>query len=205
MSKLILSLNDKVIAEYPLDKEVVSIGRRPDNDIQIDNLAISGHHAKITTILDESYIEDLGSTNGIYINGKRCKKQTLREGDKVTIGKHTLRFQLESLPSGMVSSTHKPAVKKQFTADTPHLQILSGNGVGKKIILTKRLTTVGMPGMQVGAITHRSSGYFFLNIDAGSSEHPPMVNGEPVGNKARALQDHDVIEVAGIRMEFFSA
>ncbi len=203
MSKIILSLNDKVIAEYILDKEVITIGRRPDNDVQIDNLAASGHHAKITTILNDAFIEDLGSTNGTYVNGKLIKKRALADGDKVTIGKHILSYEHSELPGGIM-----PAKKKKKTpaiANAPHLQVLNGSGVGKQIALTKRLTTVGKPGQQVGAITHRSTGYFFLNIDASENTAPPMVNGEPVGPKARPLQDHDIIEVAGIRMEFFSS
>ena len=203
MSKIILSLNDKVISEHVLDRETISIGRRPDNDIQVDNLATSGHHAKITTILNDAFIEDLGSTNGTYVNGKIIKKRALSDGDKVTIGKHILSYQREEIPGGIKPSKNNHNYKVK--AHAPHLQVLSGTGLGKQIALTKRLTTVGKPGDQVGAITHRSSGYFFLNIDASDSDSPPMVNGEPVGAKARPLKDHDIIEVAGIRMEFFSS
>lgn len=204
MSKIILALNNKVIAEYLLDKEIFSIGRRPDNDIQIDNLAASGHHAKVTTILNDAFIEDLGSTNGTFVNGKIVKKRALSDGDKVTIGKHVLSYEHSEIPGGVkpVKKINKSAA---VIADAPHLQVLSGTGIGKQIALTKRLTTVGKPGSQVGAITHRSSGYFFLNIDASDDTSPPMVNGKPVGAQAKALQDHDIIEVAGIRMEFFSA
>jgi len=204
MSKIILSLNDKAIAEFELDKEIITIGRRPDNDVQIDNLAASGHHAKITTILNDAFVEDLGSTNGTYVNGKIINKRALTDGDKVTIGKHVISYEHLEIPGGV-----KPVKKKSKSAvaiaDAPHLQVLSGTGIGKQIALTKRLTTVGKPGSQVGAITHRSSGYFFLNIDASDNVSPPMVNGEPIGAKAKALQNHDIIEVAGIRMEFFSS
>lgn len=92
MAKLILSLNGAVQREYTLTKERTTIGRKPDNDIQIDNLAVSGKHALIITILDDSFLEDLGSTNGTYVNGKLIKKHALRDGDIIGIGKHELKY-----------------------------------------------------------------------------------------------------------------
>ena len=92
MAKLVLSLNGAVQGEFPLEKERISIGRKPDNDIQIDNLAVSGKHALIITILDDSFLEDLGSTNGTYCNGKLVKKHALRNGDVIGLGKHELKY-----------------------------------------------------------------------------------------------------------------
>ena len=69
MAKLILSLDGQVLREVPLDKERVTIGRKPHNDIPIENLAVSGEHACIVTILNDSFLEDLGSTNGTLVNG----------------------------------------------------------------------------------------------------------------------------------------
>ncbi len=92
MGKLVLSLNGAVQGEFQLNKERMTIGRKPDNDIQIDNLAVSGKHALIITILDDSFLEDLGSTNGTYVNGKLIKKHALRDGDVVGIGKHELKY-----------------------------------------------------------------------------------------------------------------
>jgi pSer/pThr/pTyr-binding forkhead associated (FHA) protein len=88
MAKLVLSMNWAVQGEFQLEKERISIGRKPDNDIQIDNLAVSGKHALIITILDDSFLEDLGSTNGTYVNGKLVKKHALRNGDVIGLGKH---------------------------------------------------------------------------------------------------------------------
>ena len=92
MGKLVLSLNGAVQGEFQLNKERMTIGRKPDNDVQIDNLAVSGKHALIITILDDSFLEDLGSTNGTYVNGKLIKKHALRDGDVVGIGKHELKY-----------------------------------------------------------------------------------------------------------------
>ncbi|MCB1741293.1 MAG: FHA domain-containing protein, partial [Gammaproteobacteria bacterium] len=91
-AKLILSLNQSVLGEYSLDKERLLVGRKPENDIQVDNLAVSGQHCAIITILNDSFLEDLDSTNGTYVNGKLIKKHALKNGDVVTIGKHELKY-----------------------------------------------------------------------------------------------------------------
>jgi predicted component of type VI protein secretion system len=92
MARLILSLDGQVMAEYNMNKERYTIGRLPDNDIRIDNPAVSGHHSLIINILNDSFLEDLNSTNGTYVNGKLIKKHALQDGDVVTVGHHQLRF-----------------------------------------------------------------------------------------------------------------
>src|SRR5688572_20291072 len=92
MAKLILSVDGQVLKEFNLSKERTLIGRKAHNDIQIDNLAVSGEHAAIITILNDSFIEDLGSTNGTMVNGKPVKKHFLQNNDVVEIGKHKLKY-----------------------------------------------------------------------------------------------------------------
>ena len=92
MAKLILSVDGQVLKEHTLSKERTLIGRKPHNDIQIDNLAVSGEHAAIITILNDSFIEDLGSTNGTMVNGKPIKKHFLQNNDVIEIGKHKLKY-----------------------------------------------------------------------------------------------------------------
>jgi pSer/pThr/pTyr-binding forkhead associated (FHA) protein len=92
MARLILSLDSQVLAEYNMNKERYTIGRLPDNDVRIDNAAVSGHHALIINILNDSFLEDLNSTNGTYVNGKLIKKHALQHGDVITVGHHQLRF-----------------------------------------------------------------------------------------------------------------
>jgi pSer/pThr/pTyr-binding forkhead associated (FHA) protein len=100
MGKLILSLDGATLAEYEMDKERYTIGRLPDNDIHIDNMAVSGHHALIINILNDSFLEDLNSTNGTYVNGKLVKKHALQDGDTITVGKHALKYQSGAAASG---------------------------------------------------------------------------------------------------------
>ncbi len=92
MARLILSLDNQVLAEYNMNKERYTIGRLPDNDVRIDNPAVSGHHSLIINILNDSFLEDLNSTNGTYVNGKLIKKHAMQNGDVITVGHHQLRF-----------------------------------------------------------------------------------------------------------------
>jgi pSer/pThr/pTyr-binding forkhead associated (FHA) protein len=92
MARLVLSIDGQELAEYNMSKERYTIGRLPDNDIRIDNPAVSGHHALIINILNDSFLEDLNSTNGTYVNGKIVKKHAMQHGDVITVGHHALRF-----------------------------------------------------------------------------------------------------------------
>lgn len=92
MARLVLHLDGQVLAEYNMSKERYTIGRLPDNDIRIDNAAVSGHHALVINILNDSFLEDLNSTNGTYVNGKIIKKHALQHADVITVGHHALRF-----------------------------------------------------------------------------------------------------------------
>jgi len=233
MAKLILSFNGSVVKEYPLDKEVLTIGRKPDNDIHIDNLAVSGHHAKILTILNDSFIEDLDSTNGTYVDDKKISKHALQNGEHIVVGKHELRYVNANAEAGE-SDFENTMIIRPDTAGMPEtegtnteieksigkiaaelatagatttgpgaarLQLISGANKGKELQLTKILTTLGKPGVQVSAITRRPTGYFLLLVDGGKENKSPMVNGSEIG-KQHPLADGDVIEVAGVQMSF---
>ena len=236
MAKLVLSFNGEPLSEYDLDQETVTIGRKADNDIQIDNLAVSGKHAKILTILDDSFIEDLESTNGTFINGEKINKHALRNGEVIAIGKHELAFINAAAGAGtgnfertMIIRPDAAGMPEQdqtgtnleksigkiasdlASADTASskdpgaavLKFLSGANKGNELDLTKALTTLGKPGVQVAAITRRPTGYFLIVVDAASSPTNPLVNGSEVGRQAHALKSGDEIEVAGISMRFF--
>lgn len=235
MAKLVLSLNGAVQGEYELNQERMSIGRKPDNDIPIDNLAVSGKHALIITILDDSFLEDLGSTNGTYVNGKLVKKHALKNGDIVAIGKHELKYVNENataddeefektmiIKPGSASAAVAAAQAAEkagaaaaqargAVAGTPaaggmplgRLTVLNGPIAGKELELTKALVTLGKPGSQVAVISRRPQGYFITHIESdGDGKRYPVVNGEPIGPKAHLLKNNDLIELAGIKMEF---
>jgi hypothetical protein len=319
MAKLILSLDGMVLREYPLSKERTTIGRKSHNDIVIDNLAVSGEHAMIMTILNDSFLEDLGSTNGTLVNGQPVKKHFLQNNDVVELGKYKLKYVTEAVaqPAGAdfektmvlrappgggaakpeagpakaegaqgkaevaqakAMETSQPMPKsfgdtvvnpemmqsqtrsggslreaaRQAVAEAPAaavaaapaaaapapapaagvaeaaaavaaatapaastatqpgpaavggaqgtIQILSGPSAGKELPLSKPLTTLGKPGVQVAVIAKRPQGYFITHVEGASF---PVVNGKHLDAQAHALGDHDVIELAGVKMEFF--
>jgi hypothetical protein len=232
MARLILSLDGSVLAEYNMSKERYTLGRLPDNDVRVDNAAVSGHHALIINILNDSFLEDLNSTNGTYVNGKLIKKHALQHGDVITIGHHHLRYvdsQVEGdeqdefertmvIGPGQVNekrlraatgaaATAPAAAQASAAARKPipaaKLQVLSGQFAGRELELTKALTTLGRPGIQVAAITRRADGYTLVHVESAKAGDFPLVNGEPTGPQARRLSDNDVITLAGVKMGFF--
>lgn len=230
MAKLVLSMNGAVQGEFQLDQEKLIIGRKPGNDIQIDNLAVSGKHSAIITILDDSFLEDLGSTNGTYVNGKLVKKHALKNGDVVAIGKHELKYINENADDEEEDDFEKTMIIRPGSASAAvaaaeaaekagaggivqaakiatskgmpmgRLTIMSGPIAGKELELVKALVTIGKPGTQVAVISRRPQGYFLTHIE--SKQGMPLVNGKEIGPKAYNLQNGDMIELAGIKMEF---
>lgn len=272
MAKLILSLEGSLIREVPLDKERIMIGRKPSNEIQIENLAVSGEHACIVTILNDSFLEDMGSTNGTLVNGNPIKKHILQNNDVIEIGKYKLKYVAEApaagggnedfektmilrappkaaaaapakpvnepapppkpsmppptprpvppkpaapapsaaapapaaaAPAPAAAAPAAPAAAPAKPADAQPLaavQILTGPSAGKELDLVKNLTTLGKPGLQVAVITRRPQGYFITHVEGAKF---PIINGKMIDAQAQPLQDHDVIELAGVKMEFF--
>jgi hypothetical protein len=233
MARMMLSLNGHFLAEYNLSKERYTVGRLPDNDIRIDNPAVSGHHSLIINILNDSFLEDLNSTNGTYVNGKLIRKHALAHGDVVTIGHHQLRFVDEVIDDSQdefertmviapaaanMDRVRAIAAEQSAQPDQGYvaaagvlpgvparLQVLTGVFAGRELELKKSVTTLGRPGVQVIGVTRRGENYALVVVDRGNGSAPPMINGEAVGAGARPLHDNDVIEVAGVKMGFFSA
>lgn len=271
MAKLILSLENAPLGEFPLDKERMTIGRRPTNDIHIDNLAVSGEHAAIIQMGKDYFIEDLGSTNGTVVNTKIVKKHLLQHADVIELGKYQLKYINEALlntlgtgggemdfektmiirptakaaaptapvapiaaapvnpaipvtvapvppvaakpapePVVSVAASPSPSAVPPATPAKPasvaggevlgKIQVLNGSSSGRELVLNKALTTLGKPGVQVAVITKRPNGYFITHVEG---QTYPVVNGASIGSQAHALKDHDVIELAGVKMEFY--
>ena len=223
MAKLILSMDGLVLKEIPLRKERMTIGRKAHNDIQIDNMAISGEHAAVVTILNDSFLEDLNSTNGTLVNGQPIKKHFLKDGDVIEFGKYKMKYLVETVVSGEATEYEKgtpfrseplqvvygdrdamttSASQGSATASSlagAAIQLLSGSNAGHQLQLTKTLTTLGRRG-EVAVIARRPQGYFLTHVEGSNF---PLVNGEVVDAQARRLENHDVIDIAGVKMEFF--
>lgn len=203
MPKLIVSIDGVVIKEVALTKERTTLGRRPYNDIVIDNLAVSGEHAVLLMNGAEVFIEDLNSTNGTYVNGKAVKKQLLQNSDSIEIGKYRIRFQGD--PVGVGIDKIGTAVASDATMVVPHtaspaaVKVLNGAAAGREVALVKVVTTIGKPGVAVAAITRRPHGYVVAHVDGAST---PTLNGAPIQGEPVPLKDGDMLELAGIQMQF---
>lgn len=225
MPKMIVSIDGVVIKEVQLTKDRTTLGRRPYNDIVIDNLAVSGEHAVLQLTGNEVYLEDLNSTNGTYVNGKAVKKQLLQNNDTVEIGKYKIKFINEApgatfektmiMKSGMVPPLPKPAgaaaagapaapAVAASPADAPNasIKVLSGAAAGREVPLVKVVTTIGKPGVAVAAITKRAHGFVVAHVE-GSNK--PTLNGTAIGPEPVALKNGDMLELAGTQMQFLMA
>ena len=267
--KLIISLDQKVVEELPIEKEIITIGRRTDNDLCLDNLAISGYHSQISTVLDDCFLEDLESTNGTFVNSEIVKRHALKDGDIIDIGNHRIKYvnhmasssansefektlimsatterknslkdeqdineledhidsieddinkthdnlkreKIENIISGKELNDHSNEIdadelqinSKSASAKIGRIQILNGKNSGKEISLDKSLTTIGKPDVAVVGITKRDLGYFIIHVD-GNETTPSKLNGETIGGGAVPIETHDIIDVAGIKLEFF--
>lgn len=212
MPKMIVSIDGVVIKEVQLTKERTSLGRRPYNDVVIDNLAVSGEHAVVHMTGDEVILEDLNSTNGTYVNGKTIKRQQLHNGDTIEVGKYKIQF-ISELEGERFDKTmvFKPGMAPPpFTAGTSAervltgelqgcIRVLSGAASGREVPLIKVVTTVGKPGVAVAAITRRQHGFVVAHVEGAAN---PLLNGTPIGNDPVALKSGDLIELAGTQMQF---
>ena len=203
MPKMIVSIDGVVIKEVQLSKDRTSLGRRPYNDIVIDNLAVSGEHAVLQMVGSEVYVEDLNSTNGTYVNGKAVKKQLLQHADTVEIGKYKISFLAEnsailekpSATIGVDASSAGTAPPVSAAA----VRVMSGASAGREVALIKVVTTIGKPGVAVAAITKRPQGFVVVHVEGAEK---PMLNGAPIGAEPTALKNGDLLELAGTQMQF---
>ena len=185
MPKMIISLDGSVLKEVQLTKDRTSLGRRPYNDIVIDSMAVSGEHAVVQMSGIESYIEDLNSTNGTYVNGKTVKKQQLRHDDTVEIGKYKIRYDDEAnAGAGALNGI---------------IKVMSGPAAGREMALVKDVTTIGKAGAGIASIAKTPRGFVFTHIEGVSQ---PTLNGVAVGTEPVALKHGDMIELAGTQMQF---
>lgn len=250
MSKLIVyDQNSNVVSERQINRERLKIGRRADCDLSLDHISVSGEHALITTIRNDSFLQDLGSTNGVRVNGRLIKNHHLQDGDEINIAIFNMKFRYEPwvMPDSSWVPTVTRTIKHMTSVDhdrgndtvlevgnneseglsrnvtsnrmfdnfvvkqdalqeqdsekrTGVLRLMGGAGAGKQVDLDKPVLTLGKPGIQSAVIGKKSAGYFLTYVEGASY---PMVNGVEVGSTPYHLQDHDILELAGTRLEFY--
>ena len=234
MTKIILKFKDKVLQEISVEKELITIGRKPDNDIEIDNLAVSGHHARIFKMEDWFLIEDIDSLNGTFVNGKMIKESPLKNGDEILIGKHILKFlstdvstsrepeavlkKGEASETMVIDSKVQQEMLAQISKDRSiigsgevlgRFTVLEGSTDQREYDLTERMTSIGKENSakirlkgffapKFAAFVNRGKEGYFISPASGKELR---INGEVVSGKYR-LQDGDIIQVAGIKMNF---
>jgi len=237
MPKLTLKFKEALLKEYNIDKASLTIGRADDNDIAIENLAVSGHHAKLVRENGDFVLFDLNSLNGTFVNGHKISKWILKSNDLITIGKHTVVFQDEQAPKKPgLTGTHdmkapegtvmldiqtKQQLLEEVAATRPPekgvdsvgvLTFISGGDSQSDIELSKRITLIGkgedsdirirgflLPKTSA-VISRRTSGYFLSHSEGRAV---PKVNGVSVKKGQFKLKDGDMIEIAGISLQFY--
>ena len=205
-----------MIKVVPLNKDRMTLGRRPYNDIVVDNLAVSGEHAALQVIGHEYFIEDLNSTNGTFINEQKIKRQILKNGDIIEIGKYAIKYVQDGanpLSTSMseaglaidAANNEYEVGKRQLFENTKFaeayvaIKILSGASTGKELPLVKVVTTIGKPGEAVVAITKRPKSYVVAHVEGATR---PTLNGVTFGIDAVPLKNGDLFELAGTAMQF---
>jgi len=230
MSKLILKFKEAVLKDIPLEKDELNIGRKPENDIPIDNQAVSGHHARIFREMDDVFIEDLNSLNGTFVNGQKVSKSELYNGDVILIGIHTLEFFGEktrehdkkafairgrSMDETMVIDPHdQKKILESVDKEKPEVIggfiIIEGSTEKREYELKERVTTIGKED-NAGI---RLKGFFAPKVAAlvnrrkdgyfitPSGGKDLKINGEDIAHRYD-LKDGDIVEVASLKMQFY--
>jgi pSer/pThr/pTyr-binding forkhead associated (FHA) protein len=226
MAKIVLSMDGVVLQEMALTKERITIGRRPHNDLVIDNSTVSAEHAVIVTMLQDAFIEDLNSTNGTRVNGQRISKHFLKNDDVIELAKYKIRFVCDDECEGnntfldivskrrendRFSSIHATDAYKVYgdgntvalTTSAHHInaiiRILNGPDIGTEIELIKPLTSIGLPSGHFAVVTRRGATYSLTHVEGSTY---PVVNGKSIGPNAYQLKFGDMVQLANIEMEF---
>lgn len=214
MPKITIRLDGDLIKEVGLSKKRTTLGRRPYNDVVLENLAVSGRHACLILDGEQVTIEDLDSTNGTYVNGRAVVRQVLQESDTIEIGHFKIIFSTgsdarDALPDTESSPPYDATWPQAFNdiAEVPasrqgRIKILSGPAAGREMTLTKEVTTFGKPGIAVAAIARRDANYFVHHVEGAQR---PLLNGADVGQDPVLLREGDQIALSGTVMQFLSS
>ncbi|MEA5098747.1 MAG: FHA domain-containing protein [Burkholderiaceae bacterium] len=210
IAKIVLSLDGVIKQELELSKDRIGIGRRPYNDMVLDNPAVSGEHAMIVKSHSDYILEDLGSTNGTYVNGQPVKKHYLQNNDVIELMRYRIQY-IVALHANARNDALGPdtalmprqADEDEALAAMPVqpavLQVLNGGNAGRELSLAKDVTTIGHAGIQLAAVLRRPEGYFIQHVEGANS---PLVNDHPIGNETFPLMDGDVIDLTGTQIRF---
>ncbi|MBR4876862.1 MAG: FHA domain-containing protein [Rhodocyclaceae bacterium] len=207
MPTLILSMDSLVLREVHLKEGRTRIGRAGDNTLQLDNPAVSQHHAAITVVGGDAFLEDCDSTNGTQLNQGNVRRAVLRNNDLITIGKYQLRYLSADPPDTLAprEPPRNPAATIHVNEPQPlpppgELRLLTGARAGQAVPLVRPFLNIGTPEQQLTILRHGAE--YLVTQTAGDT--PVLLNGEPVGERPRPLAHRDTLEVAATRMVFLA-
>lgn len=220
MGKLIQTLDGAVIREHMLDKDSISIGRKHENDIQLNDLTVSGRHSLITTMGEHTYVDDLGSTNGTLLNGARIAKSIIKHSDVIQIGNFQFTYFVDDeeeyeptmfiqaeIEDTKIINTNKTPIPTSATGERLAGVKIKNGPLSKKVLeLRKPFNTIGFNGMKMAMIARNAENYTISILKTTKlrrESDSPKVNGKMLGVEAQILKEHDIIELAGTQMEFF--
>jgi len=199
LGKIIIALDGVVEQEVALTKERMTVGRRSHNDIVLSHPAVSGEHAVITTILDDSFLEDLRSTNGTFVNGQRIGKHFLQHGDAIKLAKYQIEYLADGVRPQSAAPSDATVPLPQAGMPPARVEVLNGANAGKQLALTKPLTTLGRPTVQVVVISRGVDAYSIAQVEG---DAPTRVNGALLGKQPVRLKNGDIIDLSGTQMAF---
>jgi hypothetical protein len=219
MAKLIMTLDGAILREYHIDKDSISIGRKHGNDIQLNDLTVSGRHSLITVMGNNTYVDDLGSTNGTLLNGARVAKSLIKHGDLIQVGNYQFTYfeddQEEYEPTmflraeiedTQIMQTNPPKASDAKGEPLAAVKIMNGPLKGKVLELRKPFNTLGFNGIKMAMIARTINGYTISTIHSNKlrrSNDYPTINGKMLAAETQSLHSNDVLELAGTQMQFF--
>jgi len=216
-AKLIMTLDGAILKEFPIGKDSIGIGRRHGNDIQVNDMTVSGRHSLLTTIGNDTFVEDLGATNGTLVNGNYISKLLLMHGDIIQIGAHQFTYFSEENVEYEPTMFIKAEMDETRMIDTANpvsddlkgmplgaAKLLNGPCANVVMEMRKPFNTIGYKGKTLAMISRGMAGYSIAIIDAHklSGNDVPLLNGEPIIGHSTQLREHDIIEISGFQMEF---
>ena len=199
MPQLIATVKGVEVKHVYLHKDRTTLGRKPENDIVLDTMVVSGQHCAFDLVgVADVFIQDLGSTNGTYVNDSMLKARArLHDGDVIAIGPYRIKYLQASEEPSTFGGT------QSFMPDGPQLmasfEVISGSSAGLEMPVVKAVTTFGKPGVSVVSVAHRRGGFFVTHLGGVT---PPLINGSAMGVDPVMLADQDVLDLAGTRMRF---
>ena len=229
MAKLMVTLNGVIQGHYFVDKDTFTIGRNADNDIALDDPCISKLHAVIVTLGNDQVMEDVGSANGVLINGKKTAKRILQNNDMIGMGAFELKYMNQRVSSNMdfektqmlvpalwpnsaLKEHTKPVAQPQLDTAISSIrsvkesfplggvQGISGELTGQEIVISRPLKTFGRPAESVVMIARRPCGYYVTHV---VGKKTTKLNGKRIGDKTHLLYDDDVLQIADHSLRFF--